>query len=41
MGLAIAWDNVRLTFSQVQRSREFDGQPKSQDYGSLSLQINF
>lgn len=36
-GLTISYDKLMLTYTQVSRSREFVGQEKSHDFGSLTL----
>ena len=41
LGFAIAYRSVRLTYSQVFRSKEYDGQPKADSFGSLSLSVKF
>ncbi|MEW6427128.1 MAG: lipid A deacylase LpxR family protein [Thermodesulfobacteriota bacterium] len=40
-GIAATWDFVSLSFSENLRTKEFDGQPKSHSYGSMSLSFSF
>ena len=36
-GMALLIDRWKLSYAQVFRTREFDGQPHHHEYGSLSL----
>ncbi len=40
-GVGVTWDAYKLTFSHVTRSREFDGQKGSHQFGSVNLSISF
>jgi len=40
-GAGFTWSAYKLTFSRVQRSKEFKGQQKSHIFGSLTLSISF
>ena len=40
-GIAITYENVRLAFTHVMRSREFDGQSEPDRFGALSLSVRF
>jgi len=37
VGLAVSWKKIRLTFSEVRRSREFTDQNGADKYGAISL----
>lgn len=41
VGLGMTWDAYKLTFSRVYRSKEFDGQSKPHQFGSINLSISF
>lgn len=41
LGVAVFWHNVRLSFTQDWRSREFEGQRKAFRFGSFSLAVAF
>jgi hypothetical protein len=36
-GVAIYFEQFKLTWTQVLRTKEFDGQPDDHEFGSLSL----
>ena len=38
-GLVLTWGDYRLSFTNVFRGKEFDGQPNSTQYGSISLSL--
>jgi len=40
-GVAFTYQNVRLAFTHVMRSREFDGQSEADRFGALSLSVRF
>lgn len=40
-GLVLTWEDYRLSFTSVYRSKEFDGQNSSTQYGSVSLSTRF
>lgn len=40
-GVAITYQNVRLAFTHVMRSREFDGQSEPDRFGAISLSVRF
>lgn len=40
-GVAFTYQNVRLAFTHVMRSREFDGQSDADRFGALSLSVRF
>lgn len=40
-GLAFVFENVRLTYTHVFRTKEFDGQPQGDRFGALSLSVRF
>ncbi len=40
-GAAVFWRNVRLSYTGVLRSREFEGQGAAQLFGALSLSVGF
>ena len=40
-GAAVFWNNVRLSYTQVWRSKEFVGQRKEFTFGALSLSVAF
>jgi len=40
-GLSAQWDRFRLTYNQIFRTKEFDGQEKSDIFGALSLSYHF
>ncbi len=39
LGIALQWDEVRIAFSQMLRSREFDGQPDREQYGAINFTL--
>lgn len=41
VGASVLYDSVKLSYAQVFRSREFDGQHRRHNFGSLSLSISF
>lgn len=41
LGAAVFWHNIRLSYTQVWRSKEFVAQPKSFRFGALSLSVAF
>ena len=41
LGASLIYDSVKLSYAQVFRSREFDGQGRRHNFGSLSLSISF
>ena len=41
LGASVIYDAVKLSYAQVFRSREFDGQRRRHNFGSLSLSISF
>ncbi|MFB9867135.1 lipid A deacylase LpxR family protein [Vreelandella sulfidaeris] len=40
-GLALAWEDWQVTYSAVQRTREFDGQDSQDKFGELTLSKRF
>lgn len=40
-GAAVFWDNLRLSYTQVWRSKEFVSQPKPFTFGAFSLSLTF
>ena len=40
-GIVLTWRGVRLTYTHVLRSPEFDGQDDSEQFGSVSLSVGF
>lgn len=40
-GVEVMWDTVRVAFTQIMRSREFDGQDEPTRFGSLSVSFGF
>ena len=41
LGAAVFWRNVRLGYTQVWRTKEFDGQRENFTFGSVSLAFSF
>ena len=41
LGAAVFWNNVRLSYTQVWRTKEFDGQSEPFTFGSVSLAFSF
>jgi len=41
VGAAVVWRGVRLAFTHVFRTKEFDGQRRADRYGALSLSLRF
>ena len=41
IGAAVVWRGVRLAFTHVFRTKEFDGQRRADRYGALSLSVHF
>ena len=41
LGASLIYDGVKLSYAQVFRSREFDGQHRRHNFGSLSLSLSF
>jgi hypothetical protein len=41
VGTGVAWHGMKLTYSQVLRTREFDGQDTGSQYGSVNLTVLF
>jgi len=40
-GLVVEWNRFRITYTQIFRTKEFDGQDRGDIYGSLSLSYHF
>ena len=40
-GAAVFWQNVRLSYTQIWRTKEFDGQRENFTFGSVSLAFSF
>ena len=40
-GIAVTWRNVRLSYTHVLRTREFEGQDEGDDFGVFSLSLRF
>lgn len=40
-GLVVQWNRFRITYTQIFRTKEFDGQDRGDVYGSLSLSYHF
>jgi hypothetical protein len=40
-GFAVIWRGVRLSYTQVWRSKEFEGQPQAAQFGSVSVSFRF
>ncbi|MCP1335556.1 lipid A deacylase LpxR family protein [Futiania mangrovi] len=40
-GLAVMWDGVRLAYTHVMRTKEFDGQDTPTDFGAFSVSVAF
>lgn len=40
-GLVLAWPRVQLSFTNVFRTKEFDGQKKIDEFGSINLSVRF
>lgn len=41
LGIALTWHNVRLSYTHVLRTREFETQGKADDFGAFSLSVRF
>jgi lipid A 3-O-deacylase len=41
VGLAVVWRDLRLSYTQVFRGREFEGQDKADRFGALSISYRF
>ena len=41
VGAAVFWQNVRLSYTQIWRTKEFDGQRENFTFGSVSLAFSF
>ena len=41
LGASVIFDAIKLSYAQVFRTREFDGQHRRHNFGSLSLSISF
>lgn len=41
VGASVIYDGIKLSYAQVFRSREFDGQDRRHNFGSLSLSLSF
>jgi lipid A 3-O-deacylase len=41
VGIAVQKDRVRLTYTQIYRTKEYDGQDKADQFGALSLSYQF
>ena len=39
LGFALTWRAVRLSYAQVLRTREYEGQPRNEDFGALTLSM--
>jgi len=40
-GVALTWNTTRVSFAAVRRSREFEGQPRGDQFGTLSVSMQF
>lgn len=40
-GIAVTWHRWKLSYAQVFRTKEFDGQPDNHEFGSISLSYTF
>jgi len=40
-GLVVQWDRFRITYTQIFRTKEFEGQDDGDIFGSLSLSYQF
>jgi hypothetical protein len=40
-GLVVQWKRFRITYTQIFRTKEFDGQDDGDLFGSLSLSYHF
>jgi hypothetical protein len=40
-GGVLLWNNVRLSYTQVLRTREFETQGKKDNFGSLAVSVQF
>ena len=40
-GLAVTWKGARLTYTHVRRTREFETQGPSSDFGAFALSVAF
>lgn len=40
VGIALQWEDLRIAFSQMLRSREFDGQPEPEQYGAINFTLH-
>lgn len=40
-GIALTWSNVRLSYTHVLRTREFETQDEADDFGAFSLSVRF
>lgn len=40
VGVALQWDDVRIAFSQILRSREFDGQSEREQFGAINFTLH-
>jgi len=41
LGASVIFDGIKLSYAQVFRTREFDGQDRRHNFGSLSLSLSF
>lgn len=41
MGLSVTFGDVRLSFTQIFRTKEFDGQGKPDQFGSINISVRF
>jgi len=41
VGAAVIWGQVRIAYTQVFRTREFDGQPHNDQFGALTLSVRY
>ncbi len=41
LGASVIYDGIKLSYAQVFRSREFDGQTRRHNFGSLNLSVSF
>jgi hypothetical protein len=40
-GGVLLWNNIRLSYTQVLRTREFETQEKKDNFGSVNVSIQF
>jgi len=41
VGIAVQWDRVRVTYTQIYRTKEYDGQDSPDQFGALTISYQF